>query len=87
MGFVYIDDAPQVMRLLKDVLTDDFMAAHTSFQSFEGFRYSSAVIVNWDARQIVYDAALLDLFVRESTEFSSWDEMVRAATDERFRRA
>lgn len=87
MGFVYINDAPQTMRLLNDVFTEAFMAAHTKFRSFEGFRYSSAVIVNWDAQQIVYDSALLDLFVRESTAFSSWDEMVRAATDERFNRA
>lgn len=87
MGFVYIDDAPQTMRLLNEVFTDDFMAAHTKFQSFEGFRYSSAVIVNWNAQRLVYDSALLDLFVRESTGFSSWDEMVRAATDERYKRA
>lgn len=84
MGFVYIDDAPKVMKLLNDIFTSEFMTRHTKFQSFEGFRYSSAVIVNWDAGRIVYNDALLDRFVQESTEFPSWDAMVRTATQARY---
>ncbi len=84
MGFAYIDDAPQVMRLLNDIFTEEFMGKHTRFQSFEGFRYSSAVIINWDAERMVYNTELLDHFVRESTDFASWDEMVRAATEARY---
>lgn len=61
------------------MFTDEFMEKYTSFQTFEAFRYSSAVLVNWDADIWHYSPELLDLFVRESTCFTSWDEMVRAA--------
>ena len=46
-GFVFLENAPELMRLLEDIFTDDFMQEYTRFESFEGFRYSSAVMVNW----------------------------------------
>jgi flavorubredoxin len=65
------------MRLLEDIFTDDFMQEYTRFESFEGFRYSSAVMVNWKADTLIYAPPLLDAFVKESTDFATWDEMVR----------
>ena len=44
-GFVFLENAPELMRLLEDIFTDDFMQEYTRFESFEGFRYSSAVMV------------------------------------------
>ncbi len=85
MAFVYADNSPQFRELLGKIMNDGFMAAHTKFPSFEGFRYSSAVFVNWNVDEMVYNEEALDNFVRESTQFQSWDEMVRAATDAYFR--
>lgn len=84
-GYVFLDNAPQLVRLLEDIFTDEFMRAHTRFQSFDDFRYSSAVVVNWGADTLVYAPHLLDALVRESTRFDGWDAMVRAATDLRYR--
>ncbi|NCB63530.1 MAG: hypothetical protein EOM52_07935 [Clostridia bacterium] len=84
MAFVYVDCPPEFKGLLDQIFTDDFMRGHSRFQSFEGFRYSSAVFVNWGADQLVYDEQVFDNFVRESTRFSGWDEMVRTAADLRF---
>ena len=55
-------------------------------RAFEGFRYSSAVMVNWKADTLIYAPPLLDAFVKESTDFATWDEMVRSATGLRYRR-
>ena len=79
--FVCVDTDEKFRALLERIFHDDFMRRHTQFQSFEGFRYSSAVFVNWNADQMIYDEEVFDNFVRESTEFSSWDEMVRTAVD------
>ena len=66
-GFVFLENAPELMRLLEDIFTDDFMQEYTRFESFEGFRYSSAVMVNWKADTLIYAPPLLDAFVKEST--------------------
>ena len=84
MAFQYVDYPQEMKDLLANIFSDDFMQAHTRFQSFEGFRYSSAVFVNWNADQLIYDDVVFNNFVKESTQFSSWDDMVRAATDQRF---
>ena len=80
-----LPDGQKLVALLADIFTDSFMAENTRFETFEGFRYSSAVILNWEADTLIFSQTLLDSFVRESTDFSSWDEMVRRATDLRFR--
>ena len=85
-GFVFLENAPELMRLLEDIFTDDFMQEYTRFESFEGFRYSSAVMVNWKADTLIYAPPLLDAFVKESTDFATWDEMVRTATGLRYHR-
>lgn len=81
MAFVCVDCPPQFRKLLEQIMSDGFMAEHTRFQSFEGFRYSSAVFVNWNAERLVYNEEVFDNFVRESTCFESWEEMVKAAAD------
>ena len=85
-GYVFLDNAPKLMKLLEDVFTEEFMREHSRFDDFEGFKFSSAVMVNWQADTIVYAPLLLDAFVRESTRFQSWDEMVRTAVDKRYHR-
>lgn len=86
-GFVTLGGGPQLMTLLEDIFTDEFMQQHTRFENFDGFRFSSAVMVNWKADTIVYAPLLLDSFVRESTQFAGWDEMVRTAADLRYHRS
>ena len=81
MAFQYVDYPQELKDLLTRIFTDEFMQANTRFQSFEGFRYSSAVFVNWNSDQLIYDDVVFNNFIRESSRFSDWDEMVRAATD------
>ena len=81
MSFQYVDYPREMRELMERMFHEDFMREHTRFQSFEGFRYSSAVFVNWNADHLVYNEEALDNFVRESTHFSCWEEMVRTATD------
>ena len=87
MSFRYVDYPQEMRELMECIFHEDFMQAHTRFQSFEGFRYSSAVFVNWNSDQLIYNEALLDRFVQESTQFSSWEEMVRTAADQCFQPA
>ena len=42
------------------------------------------MFVSWEKEQLIYSKALLDNFVKESTRFQSWEEMVQTATDLRF---
>ena len=83
-GYVSLTNAPELMKLLEDIFTDEFMQKHTRFENFDGFKFSSAVMVNWKADTIVYAPLLLDSFVKESTQFADWDEMVRSATSLRY---
>ena len=83
-GYVFLDKAPELMKLLEDIFTDAFMQQHTRFDNFEGCQFSSAVILNWKADTLIYAPPLLDAFVKESTQFGDWDEMVRTATQLRY---
>ncbi|MCU6762301.1 Uncharacterised protein [uncultured Roseburia sp.] len=85
--YVFVDVDPKFRQLLKSIFTDEFMKSFTNFENFEGFQYSSAVITNWNSERMVYSQLLMDNFVRESTRFSSWNEMVIAASDQRFGKA
>ena len=49
MAFQYVDYPQEMKDLLMQIFDDSFMQANTRFQSFEGFRYSSAVFVNWNS--------------------------------------
>lgn len=83
-GYVYVEVDDKLRSLLHTIFTDDFMQENTNFHNFEGFQYSSAVITNWKSDHMVYAKLLMDNFVKESTQFSSWDEMVKVAADARF---
>lgn len=83
-GYVRVDTDENFRKLLQTIFTDEFMQENTNFKNFEGFQYSSAVITNWNSDRMVYAKLLMDNFVRESTRFSSWDEMVMTAADQKF---
>jgi hypothetical protein len=70
--------------LLDSIFTDAFMRENTNFEDFAAFRYSSEVFVSWRSETLVYEEERLNGFVKESTRFGTWDEMVKAATDEIF---
>ncbi|MCI8647841.1 MAG: hypothetical protein HFE76_13870 [Firmicutes bacterium] len=82
--YVVVDTNAEFRKLLKTVFSDAFMKKYTTFENFEGFQYSSAVMTNWEADQMIYSRAVFDNFVKESTQFSSWDQMVMTAADEAF---
>ena len=84
-GYVVVEVDAKLRNLMETIFTDEFMKEYTNFDNFEGFRYSSAVITNWNADQMVYAQLLMDSFVQESTKFSSWDEMVQVAADLKFK--
>lgn len=85
-GYVTVEMDDEFRALLQTIFTDEFMKENTNFENFEAFQYSSAVITNWKADHMVYAQLLMDGFVQESTRFQSWDEMVRAAADQRFKK-
>lgn len=86
-GYVRVEADAKFRNLLKSIFTDEFMQKYTNFQNFEGFQYSSAVITNWNSDIMVYAKLLMDNFVKESTRFNSWDEMVMTAADLKFGKA
>ena len=83
MAFVRVKNDDTLKGFFEGIFSDAFMQRHTNFESFEFFRYSSAVITDWTAAEMVYNEELLDLFVRESTCFHSFNEMIRAAVAEK----
>lgn len=84
-GFDVVSSSQELRAVLDEIFDERFMRKYTRFEGFEAFRYSSAVIVNWDSDVLIYARERLDSFVRESTTFSTWDEMVIQAAQERFR--
>ncbi len=83
---ITIENTEKIKNLLKDIFTDSFMKENTNFESFEYFKYSSAVLANWEAPRMVYDEDLLNMFVKESTRFGTFDEMVKTAADMKFKK-
>ena len=81
MAFAYVPMSPDDKKLLEMIFTDEFMQAETNFEAFRDFQSSSAVFTNWKSDIMVYNEEVFDGFVRESTRFTSWDEMVRTAAD------
>ncbi|OLR55718.1 hypothetical protein BHK98_06345 [Hornefia porci] len=82
--YVSYNNDDEFKKILEDIFTDEFMQEYTNLENFEAFKYSSAVMCTWDSPRLVYSKTLLDGFVRESSRFDTWDEMVVAATDLRF---
>ena len=83
-GYIRVKAGDDFWNLMNMIFTDQFMKKHTNFDSFEYFRYSSAVMVNWGGEYMIYPEKVFNNFIVESTEFSNWDQMVMAAADERF---
>ena len=83
-GYSVLASSDELRGLLEEIFTDEFMQNNTRFENYAAFRYSSAVIINWDAETLIYAPHLLDAFVKESTCFSGFDDMVKAAADIRF---
>lgn len=83
-GYIRVKAGDDFWNLMDMIFTDQFMKKHTNFDSFEHFRYSSAVMVNWGGEYMIYPEKVFNNFIVESTEFSNWDQMVMAAADERF---
>lgn len=83
-GYISLKAGKEFWDLLDMVFTDEFMEKYTNFESFEYFRYSSAVMVNWGGEYMVYPETVFNNFVIESTQFQTWDEMIMRAADERF---
>ena len=81
-----VENAQELMKKLDVLFTNEFMQKYTRHESFESFKYSSAVFVNWDSDPILYNAGVLDCFVKECTVFLSWESMVIRAVDEDIRR-
>ena len=69
MAFQYVDYPQKMKDLLMQIFDDSFMQANTRFQSFEGFRYSSAVFVNWNSDCLIYDDALWTVSCRRAPAF------------------
>ncbi|HIV79847.1 MAG TPA: hypothetical protein IAB13_02665 [Candidatus Avanaerovorax faecigallinarum] len=83
-GYIRVKAGDDFWNLMDMIFTNQFMKKHTNFDSFEYFRYSSAVMVNWGGEYMIYPEKVFNNFIVESTEFSNWDQMVMAAADERF---
>lgn len=82
--YVTASAPPEFRKMLEVIFDDGFMKRYTRFENFEGFRYSSAVMTNWNADIMVYQKKVFDHFIQESTDFTTWEEMVKKATDEKF---
>ena len=84
MAFQYVPVSPEFRSTLQEIFNDEFMKEETNFDTFEAFQFSSAVFVNWKSDIMVYDEEVLNNFIKESTRFSTWDEMVRTAADRKY---
>ncbi|MFV0465415.1 MAG: hypothetical protein ACK5ML_05015 [Lachnospiraceae bacterium] len=84
-GYIYVKNDAACKALLNEIFTEEFMQQNTNFSEFAAFQFSSAVIVNWESEEMVYAKLLMDNFVKESTKFSTWDEMVMTAADRRYK--
>ena len=84
MAFAYIPMSPDDKKLLETIFTDEFMQWRRISKLLKRFQSSSAVFTNWKSDIMVYNEEVFDGFVRESTRFTSWDEMVRTAADRAF---
>ena len=82
--YITVKAGKEFWDMLDMIFTDEFMQKYTNFENFEYFRYSSAVMVNWGSAFMIYQENVFNNFVIESTQFKTWDEMVRTAADERF---
>lgn len=84
MDFQCVDYTKELKELLENIFSDTFMHENSKFEDFRSFQFSSAVFVNWNSEQLIYSKSNFDGFVSESTNFNSWDEMVKEGTKSYF---
>jgi hypothetical protein len=77
MDFEYVEYTKELKELLENAFTDAFMQENSNFEDFKSFQFSSAVFVTWNSDQLIYSKSLFDGFVAESTNFKSWEVMVK----------
>ena len=84
MAFIRVEATSDLRKYITTIFTDEFMQKYTNFTCFMDFQSSSSVFLNWGSILWVYNEEVFDGFVKESTQFSSWNEMVKKAADEAF---
>ncbi len=84
MDYEYVEYTKELKELLEKIFNDAFMHENSKFEDFKSFQFSSAVFVNWNSDQLIYSKSVFDGFVEESTNFISWEEMVKRATEQYF---
>lgn len=85
MDYECVEYNRELKELLENIFTDEFMKENTRFEDFKSFQFSSAVFVNWESDQLIYNKSVFDGFVSESTDFKSWDEMVKKGAEHTFK--
>ena len=68
---------------LESMFNDDFMHKYTNFKSFEEYKFSTAVFINWNTDFVVGDRNAFDSSVQGKTVFSTWNEMYERACKEK----
>lgn len=81
MAFQYVPVSPDMRKVFELIFNEDFMKANTNFDCFMDFQSSSAVFTNWQSDIMVYNEEVFDGFVKESTNYTSWNEMVKEAIE------
>lgn len=82
--YVRVPAGEKFWNLLDMIFTDEFMKKYTNFDNFDNFKYSSAVMVNWGQEYMIYSENVFNHFIVESTRFTTWNDMVMKAADEKF---
>lgn len=68
---------------LERMFNDEFMQKYTNYKSFEEYKFSTAVFINWQSDFVVGDRTAFDNSVKGKTIFSTWNEMYEKACEER----
>lgn len=71
----------KTIRNLHEIFNDKFMHEFTNCKSFDEFKFSSAVFINWESSLLVYSKTQFDIFVSEATSFKTWDEMLEKGSE------
>lgn len=67
---------------LNRLFNDPFMRKYTNFASFDEYKFSTAVFINWNTDFVVGDRNAFDSSVQGKTTFSTWNEMYEKARAE-----
>ena len=81
-GCDYVENDSAFRKFMSQIFNDTFMKKYTRFDNWSGFQYSSAVFVNWKAECLVIPRYTFGNFVKESTDFDSWEQMLHKGVEE-----